>query len=278
MKTTLLSTVIAVALAATTPAYAQSDAPLPLSGPAYRLAEQAFASYERGDYSAAYRQASEASRLRPDVVRLRLLQIYALQKLGRGDEARQQARNALNAGLKDPALAGLASAAPNVSSATGARAAPTTRQPPAERAYQQAFAIATEAYTAYNNDQMAVAASKAEQAFRQQPQQGAWAMLWVASLEAQQQLEQADAAAATALQLGAPNVADLRAKRVALGRQRAVKPAQDGYQALIAQDFGAAAGFAREAVARAGRGVAPPAADDRPAARRAAGRRRTDRQ
>lgn len=252
MKTSLLSTVIAVALAAAAPAYAQADAPLPLSGPAYRIAEQAFAAYERGDYATALRQAGEASRLRPDVVRLRLLQIYSLQKLGRSDEARQQARRALDAGLKDPALVGLATSAPAGASGGGSRGgAPVARQTPAERAYQQAFAIATEAYTAYNNDQMAVAASKAEHAFRQQPQQGAWAMLWVVSLEAQQQLEQADAAAAAALQLGAPNVADLRAKRVALGRQRAVKPAQDGYQALIAQDFAAAVGFAREAVARA---------------------------
>ena len=252
MKTTLLSAVIAATLAAAAPAYAQADAPLPLSGPAYRLAEQAFAAYDRGDYSSAYRQATEASRLRPDVVRLRLLQIYSLQKLGRGDEARQQARRALDAGLKDPALAGLAAAPPpRTGTRSTPRAAPAVPQTAAQRAYEQAFAIATEAYTAYNNDQMAIAASKAEQAFRQQPQQGAWAMLWVASLEAQQQLEQADAAAAAALQLGAPNVADLRAKRVALGRQRAVKPAQEGYQALIAQDFGAAVGFAREAVTRA---------------------------
>ncbi|MGO4553848.1 hypothetical protein AB4Y84_06510, partial [Stenotrophomonas sp. 2YAF22] len=110
MKTSLLSTVIAVALAAAAPAYAQADVPLPLSGPAYRMAEQAFAAYERGDYSTALRQAGEASRLRPDVVRLRLLQIYSLQKLGRSDEARQQARRALDAGLKDPALPGLATA------------------------------------------------------------------------------------------------------------------------------------------------------------------------
>ncbi|MGF6419247.1 tetratricopeptide (TPR) repeat protein [Stenotrophomonas sp. AN71] len=254
MKTTLLSTVIALALASVVaPVQAQADAPLPLSGAAYRIAGQAFAAYERGDYRAAYQQSSEAIRLRPDVVRLRLLQIYALQKLGRSDEAQQQARRALDAGLRDPALPVLASApaASGAAAAGGARAPAAARQTAAERAYQAAFALATEAYTAYNNDQMSVAASKAEQAFRQQPQQGAWAMLWVASLEAQQQLEQADAAAATALQLGAPNVADLRAKRVALGRQRAVKPAQDGYQALIAQDFTAAVGFAREAVERA---------------------------
>ena len=76
----------------------------------------------------------------------------------------------------------------------------------ADRARQQAHALATDAYAAYDAGRMGEAASKAEQAFRQQPTQGAWAMLWVAALEAQQQPEQADAAIATALQLGAPNV------------------------------------------------------------------------
>ena len=113
MKTTLLSTVIAVALAtASVSVQAQADAQLPLSGAAYRIAEQAFAAYERGDYRAAYQQSTEAIRLRPDVVRLRLLQIYALQRLGRGAEAQQQARRALDAGMKDPALPALAAAAP----------------------------------------------------------------------------------------------------------------------------------------------------------------------
>ncbi|MCG8275725.1 hypothetical protein [Stenotrophomonas sp. NLF4-10] len=242
MKTTLLSSVMAIALTGVAlPVQAQE--PLPLSGAAYRMAEQAFAAYDRGDHATAYRQAAEAARLRPDVVRLRLLQIYALQKLGRADEARAQARRALRDGLDDPALPALA-AAPAV-------AAHDVRPDAAEQAYQRAFAVATDAYDAYNNDRMAEAAAKAEQAFRQQPQQGAWAMLWIAALEAGQRLEEADAAVATALRLGAPNVVDLQAKRVALGRQRAVKPAQDGYQALIAQDFKASVEFAQQAVERA---------------------------
>ena len=207
MKTTLLSTVIAVALAtATTPVLAQADAPLPLSGAAYRIAEQAFAAYERGDYPTAYRQSSEAIRLRPDVVRLRLLQIYALQKLGRGAEAQQQARRALDVGLKDPALPALAAATAARSASTdgkGVRTASPSRPvgSAADRAKQRAYSLATEAYAAYDAKQMGVAASKAEQAFRQQPGQGAWALLWVAALEAQQQPEQADAAISTALRL-----------------------------------------------------------------------------
>lgn len=251
MRTTLLSSVIALSLIGLGSACAHAQESLPLSGNAYRIAEQAFGAYERGDFPQAYRSASEAVRLRPDVARLRLLQIYAAQKLGRNDEARALAQRAIAAGITDPALPALAAAPARGNAAAGPRAAAAAKPTAAELAYQRAFALATQAYEAYNNDRMAEAASKAEQAFRQQPQQGAWATLWVASLEAQQQLEQADAAAATAIQLGAPNVGDLQAKRVALGRQRAVKPAQEGYQALIAQDFGAATRSAQQAVEHA---------------------------
>jgi len=254
MKTTLLSSVIAVALAtAAAPVLAQADAALPLSGAAYRVAEQAFAAYERGDYPAAYQQSTEAIRLRPDVVRLRLLQIYALQKLGRGAEAQQQARRALDAGLKDPALPALAAATAARSTPPDARSGRAPSPPRvagsgADRARQQAYALATEAYAAYDAGRMGEAASKAEQAFRQQPTQGAWAMLWVAALEAQQQPEQADAAIATALQLGAPNVEALRARRVALDRQRALLQAQQAYRSLSTQDDAAAVAQARAAV------------------------------
>lgn len=95
---------------------------------------------------------------------------------------------------------------------------------------------------------MDIAASKAEQAFRQQPNQGAWALLWVTALEAQQQPEQADAAIGTALQLGAPNVEALRTRRVALGRQRALLQAQQAYQSLSAGEDAAAIEQARAAV------------------------------
>ncbi|WP_459040959.1 NfrA family protein [Stenotrophomonas sp. PSU-St19] len=250
MKTTLLSTVIAVALAtAAAPVLAQPDAALPLSGAVYRIAEQAFAAYERGDYPAAYRQSSEAIRLRPDVVRLRLLQIYALQKLGRGAEAQQQARRALDAGLKDPALPALAAAAPTTTPGAARRTAvPRAPATAADRNNRQAYMLATEAYAAYDAGQMGIAASKAEQAFRQQPKQGAWALLWVAALEGQQQPEQADAAISTALQLGAPNVEELRARRVTLDRQRALLQAQQAYRSLSTQDDAAAVAQARTAV------------------------------
>jgi Flp pilus assembly protein TadD len=108
MRTTLLSSVIALSLIGLGSASVHAQESLPLSGNAYRIAEQAFGAYDRGDYQQAYRTASEAVRLRPDVARLRLLQIYAAQKLGRSDEARALARRAIADGIVDPALPGLA--------------------------------------------------------------------------------------------------------------------------------------------------------------------------
>ena len=110
MRTTLLSSVIALGLIGLGSATAFAQEPLPLSGNAYRIAEQAFGAYDRGDFQQAYRTASEAVRLRPDVARLRLLQIYAAQKLGRAAPVRALARPAIAHGIAHPALPGLAAA------------------------------------------------------------------------------------------------------------------------------------------------------------------------
>ncbi|KFI08501.1 hypothetical protein [Massilia sp. BSC265] len=70
LKTTILIPVL-FALSAATPAVAQSE--LPLTGPAYTIAEQAYKQYAAGNYKAAEELAREAVRLRPDLPRLRKL-------------------------------------------------------------------------------------------------------------------------------------------------------------------------------------------------------------
>ncbi|WP_369976925.1 NfrA family protein [Xanthomonas bundabergensis] len=252
MRTTLLSSVIALSLLGLGSAAAHAQQP-PLAGAAYRIAEDAYAAYARGDYQQANRQAAEAARLRPDVTRLRLLQIYALQKLGRGDDARAQARRALADGLQDPALPGLAAATTAASTAAaragGAPAPRATAHPSAaEQAYRRAFALATQAYDAYNAGRMAEAAGKAEQAFRQQPQQGGWALLWVSALETQGDLDAARQAANSALALGAPNRSEVLAGRERIERAQASAAAQLGEQALAAQRPEDAIAPARRAV------------------------------
>ena len=62
--------VLAGTLGALTPVAAQE---LPLTGPAYQIADQAYRSYALGDYPNAILGAREAIRLRPDVVRLKTL-------------------------------------------------------------------------------------------------------------------------------------------------------------------------------------------------------------
>lgn len=47
--------------------------PLPLTGPAFQIADQAYRAYELGNYAEAIRNAQEAIRLRPDVPRLQTL-------------------------------------------------------------------------------------------------------------------------------------------------------------------------------------------------------------
>lgn len=52
---------------------------VPLTGPAWRIADQAYRAYAQGDYDSAIRNAKEAIRLRPDVPRLKALLAYAEQ-------------------------------------------------------------------------------------------------------------------------------------------------------------------------------------------------------
>ena len=69
--------IVAAALCLGTAAQAASGAsgalPLPLSGAAYRVAQEGYASFARHDYETSAAQAREAIRQRPDVASLRLL-------------------------------------------------------------------------------------------------------------------------------------------------------------------------------------------------------------
>lgn len=211
----------------------------PLQGVAWEQADLAYRSYQQGRYRDALQQVDTALKLRPEVARLNLLKVYTLQKLGRRNEARQAAQGALKRGVRDPGLLAAVSNLQGQSTASGP--APTA-------AYQRGFPLATKAYAAYNAGDMASAERDAERAFRTDPSQGAWALLWLDSLEARQRWPEAVAAAATAISLGAPNTADLEARRQPLNRRMAVRPAEQAYQALIGNRPGDAVPLAREAV------------------------------
>jgi len=77
-STHMAGVIVAAALCCSTAAQAASSAasgalPLPLSGAAYRVAQEGYAAFARHDYETSAAQAREAIRQRPDVVSLRLL-------------------------------------------------------------------------------------------------------------------------------------------------------------------------------------------------------------
>lgn len=260
-----------------TPATAKTEAPL--EGAAFRFAEEAYKNFDAGNYELAARQAASAIVLRPDVERLHLLRIYALQKQGKLKEADQAAADAIKEGIDTPALrrarANLRAAPPAASASTPApatvpgpgpgpgtaaatapgsasAAASASASPaasPAASAYRRGYPIATRAYADYKRGDYAAAASGAERAFRIDPKQGAWAMLWLDALEAQNQYAQADAAIDRAIALGAPNKKDLAARRQTMAARMAAKQADAAYQALSNNRVDDAVPLARQAVA-----------------------------
>ncbi|MGE8676170.1 MAG: NfrA family protein [Achromobacter kerstersii] len=272
-RTLLLSAALAsVWTAAPVPALAQTPsqppaqthapanaakAEAPLEGAAWQFADEGYKNYDAGKYELAQQQAESAIALRPDVERLRLLLIYSLQKQGKLKEADQAAADAIKNGLDTPALRqARANLRPQTTARPAARAAGGAAGSAAgsaatSSAYQRGFPIATRAYADYNRADYQAAARGAEQAFRIDPKQGAWAMLWLDALEAQNLYAEAEAAADKAITLGAPNKNDLTARRQTMKRRMAVKPAEEGYQALIANRPGHAVPLARQAVALA---------------------------
>lgn len=236
--------------AAAAPEAAAQAAPAaerPLEGDAYQLADQAYKQYDAGHYETAQVMAENAIRLRPDVARLRLLLVYALEKQGKRQEAMRAADAAIADGLGTPELrqakanlqrptataatpaatpGTIPAATPAPAAGQTATAAQPAAQPPAQTrkpapqtAYQRAYPVATRAYADYARQDYAAAAAGAERAFRAVPKQGEWALLWVESLGAQQRYEAASAAVDQALALGAPNKAALQARRQAFQRQ-----------------------------------------------------------
>ncbi|MGB3433813.1 MAG: hypothetical protein WBB14_18205, partial [Achromobacter sp.] len=90
---------LCVATAPEAIAQAAAAAERPLEGDAYQLADQAYKQYDAGHYETAQVMAENAIRLRPDVARLRLLLVYALEKQGKRQEAARAADAAIADGL-----------------------------------------------------------------------------------------------------------------------------------------------------------------------------------
>jgi adsorption protein A len=205
---------------------AQAEAPLPLSGPAYQLADDAYKAYEQGDYDRAIRQVREAIRLRPDTPRLR-------QLLAQAEQARAGRRRD-GAGNNAPGV--------RMPSAKADRTRGASTNP--------AFAAATAAYKAYDRRDYATAVGDAREATRLEPVNRSYWSLLVNSLIAANRPLEAELALDQGLR-AAGDHAGLRTLREPIHRALAQAAGAAMYRALEAGDVQAATVSARSAVAYA---------------------------
>ena len=215
---------------------------LPLTGPAYVLADEAYKAYDRGDFQVATDKAREAIRLRPDIPRLR--------------EVLNQAQAALRAPVKVTPMAVPLAQPPSLQGAVPA--------PPEDKAFRSADA----AYRAYDQGNHELAVRYARDAVRRQPANGSYWLLLVNALLAIQKYEEADQALADGMaQAGSSKeftalltrLPQERAVRLAAATPGATDPGhipQDAgfnsadlaYKALDAKDYDTTLLRAREAI------------------------------
>ena len=151
---------------------------LPLTGPAFEIADAAYKAYARGDYRAAAENAREALRLRPDVAALKIL----LDKAEAASQTRPQARRSASRGGNPPIQQ-------------------TPPQPPAsvDPSVAQAFGAADEAYKAYTRREFMLAVERSAEAVRLAPANRDYRQLLINSLLAADRLPEADDAIKDAL-------------------------------------------------------------------------------
>jgi Flp pilus assembly protein TadD len=193
------------------PALAHAEIlPLPLSGPAYQTANEAYSAYDRKDYDLAIAKAREALRQRADVTRLNRLIVQAQ----RDKEMRDNPK----------------------------------RYPQSQSRQAPGFSAAAQAFKAYDRDDFGVAAQSARKAIAQAPKRMDYRLLLIESLQRQQHLQEADQATTEALRVF-PDDDTLLMRREAIRRQLAAPLAIAGYRALEGGNLPLAVDQARKAVA-----------------------------
>ena len=215
---------------------------LPLYGPAYVIADEAYKAYERGDFQTAVTKAREAIRLRPDVVRLKEL-------LAQAETASADKRAAVPDPVK--ALAVQAKTKPAITKPVKPAATrPTKMSAPEEARSPPGFEPAAVAYKAHARGEYAAAVSAAKRAVWLAPENPAYRRLLVNALASKGQLEEADAAASEALGRF-PKDEELTARRMSIRGQLAWLAGAEADQAMARGDQGAAMDAARRAVSYA---------------------------
>ncbi|MFM0070704.1 tetratricopeptide repeat protein [Paraburkholderia sediminicola] len=224
---------------------------LPLSGAAYRVAQDAYAAYGRGDYSGAITRAREAIRQRPDVVSLRVLLANALAAQRRYREASRALGDAIAQIGRDPALVSRRKQidALNVSTRAVARAG---RQQPGDPDALTGAALeaAQQAYKAYAVKNFSGTVRYANEAIALRPDLLRLRLLLIDAASAAGQDPDAWNADLDASKRFGDND-ELRVRRSFIGSRLAPKSSGASVAARKKGDYTEAAALAREAVAYA---------------------------
>ena len=205
-------------------AIAQGSNALPLRGPAFVLADEAYKAYAQGNYEGAAEKAQEAHRLRPDVAFLAALARRA-----------QSAQRLL--------LRNVGEASPPV-----AESRPLHR-PKANPAAPGFFAFnaAQAGYGAYGRGKFGEAVDKASIAVRLVPGNSRYRLLLINALVSTNRLAEADQAVTAAVATGGESPA-LAQQRIAIAQRRAQVPGAAAFAALEQKDTALAIANVRSAI------------------------------
>ncbi|AQH04726.1 hypothetical protein A9R05_38245 (plasmid) [Burkholderia sp. KK1] len=234
----------ALCLCATLAAHADETLPLPLSGPAYRVAREAFAAYDAHRYADAIAGAREAIRQRPDVADLRLLLANSLAARGRLKDASRALADAIAQLGPLPALTARRRQIDVLIASGGAGGGVPSDVP------EPALSAARAAYRAYAKKDYAAAAAESREAVRLAPQAARLRMLLIDSLAASGDDAAAYDAAIDAQQRFGDSEG-LRERRRFIGDRLAPVESKAAYAARARGDMDAAQRFASRAVAYA---------------------------
>lgn len=246
------SAVFAHSIGSAPQAVAADHSSLPLAGAAYRVAQEAYAAYGRGDYIAAIARTREAIRQRPDVVSLRVLLANALAAQRRYGEASRSLSDAIAQFGRDPALESRRKQidALNVSTRAVARAGHSTRSGDPDALSGAALMTAQQAYNAYNAKDFSGTVKYAHEAIALRPDLLRLRLLLVDAASASGRDTDAWNADLDAVKRFGDNE-ELRVRRSFIGSRLAPKASGASYAARKVGDYAKAVSLARDAVAYA---------------------------
>ena len=225
---TCLASGLLLGLAGLGTATVHAQSPLPLSGPAFVLADEAYKAYARGDHASAVAKTKEALRLRPDATELQSL----LRKVQAARTVPTRAQSQRNRRI--PAARVIAPIT------KAARFDPVLAANPA-------YASADAAYKSYERGDYTSAVQQAKTSLQLDPANRDYRLLLINALVAADRLEEADEVIAQALALQAADP-DVLAQRDALRAQRAQGLGAAAYKAFDAGNYAQAAATTQQAL------------------------------